>query len=297
MVSGEHIREFCWDAFNNWAGYFTGGCITATITFWHSWRNQTMKRKWLLGVTALFFAMAAYRAWNDQYIKVTAANDASDTWRQEVHDSRKTIDLLLVAAVSRTNGSEPKKISWLLPEVDENGPYTIYLGGHYQKHSEFGTPMIYPGSRSVADVFEMGHKQGVPVIMKGGQNESWPVIVARSIGGRACIDVHIATPKAPIEILSGESTALPEGWDWNSDGTAMEVVDDQLRVIFQEEFIPTNQVIVRGDIQHEDVMIEAGFVGWPSEKPHIMLGEMELRRMFLYPSERHKTERNPNYLH
>jgi streptomycin 6-kinase len=75
----------------------------------------------------------------------------------------------------------------------------------------------------------------------------------------------------------------------------MEIVDDQTRVVFQEEFIPTNQVILRGDIQYENTMIDAGDYGWPTTKPHIMVGDTGLRPLFLYPSERHPAKRNPNY--
>jgi hypothetical protein len=192
-------------------------------------------------------------------------------------------------------GNEPKRISWLLPEIDEDHPYIVFFGGHYQKKSEFGSPMIYGGSRAVVDSFQMGRKQGASVIISNGQYTVWPAMVARSIGGRACIDVHVSGSRAPIEIENGESTPLPEYWDWNSDTTAMEIVDDQTRVVFQEEFIPTNQVILRGDIQYENTMIDAGDYGWPTTKPHIMVGDTGLRPLFLYPSERHPAKRNPNY--
>lgn len=197
---------------------------------------------------------------------------------------------------SSGGGKEEQKIvQWLLPEIDLFHPYIVFCGGHFQRNGEFGYPMIYGGSRAVVDTVQMGCKDGAQVMVSNGQYTTWPAMVARTIGGKACIDVHISGSKAPIEIENGESTQLPEHWDWNSDATAMEIVDDQYRVVFQEEFIPTNQVIVRGDIQYQNTMIEAGTIGWPTTKPHIMVGDTGLTPLFLYPSERHPSKRNPNY--
>jgi hypothetical protein len=76
----------------------------------------------------------------------------------------------------------------------------------------------------------------------------------------------------------------------------MEIVDDQQRVILQEEYIQDNLMIMRGDIQYENFTFEAGLSGgWPSTIPHIMIGGADLHHMFLYPFERHPNKRNPNY--
>ena len=89
---------------------------------------------------------------------------------------------------------------------------------------------------------------------------------------------------------------MPEGWAWNSDATAMEIVDDQYRVVFQEEYIPTNQVLMRGYIQYENTVLEGGLWSTPPlQIPHVLFAPGGFRQMFLYPSEKHHSERNPNY--
>jgi hypothetical protein len=254
-----------------------------------------MKRKLLLCLTFVFFVMAVYKGWNDQYNRVENANIESDKCLALVHEDRRTIDALITMALAKTNELDFKKVIWFLPEIDNNYPYVVFVGGRFSKRGEFG-PSIYGGARMTVDSSEMERKQGVVVTIKGGQNEAWPALVVRSIRNRACIDVHVSGPKVPIDIESGESTPLPKGWDWNADMMAMEIVDDQRRVIFQEEFIPTNQVIMRGNIEYENTMIEAGLSGWPSPRPHAFLGNADLLRIFLYPSDKYKGQRNPNYV-
>jgi hypothetical protein len=191
---------------------------------------------------------------------------------------------------------EPKRVNWLLPQIDMNHPYIVQFGGHYSKNGESGTPMIYSGSRSQIDSVQMGHKHGVEITVSNGQFEKWPAMMASVIGSHACIDVHIPTKRSPVDFKGGESGPLPDGWDWNSDATAMEIVDDQYRVIFQEEFIPVNQVIIWGYIQFENTTLVAYRDGWPSEVPHLLIGASDLRPMFLYPSNgENQGKRNPHY--
>jgi hypothetical protein len=76
-----HIGQFSWEVFNNWAGYFTGGGIMAVITFWHSWREQQIRRKLLIGLTIFFFALGSYKAWEEQYEKAEIAGINSDNSR------------------------------------------------------------------------------------------------------------------------------------------------------------------------------------------------------------------------
>jgi hypothetical protein len=92
-----HFWQFSWEIFNNWAGYFTGGCIMAVITFWHSWNDKTMRRKFLLGLTVLFFTMGAYKAWNDQYQKAFTADKSSDEFRKIAKTKEGLLDNLTIA--------------------------------------------------------------------------------------------------------------------------------------------------------------------------------------------------------
>src|ERR1022692_471911 len=99
MENQHHFWQFAWDVFNNWAGYFTGGLVMAVITFWHSWREKTMRRNYLIVITVLFFAMGAYKAWEEQYEKAVSAESASSSYLAQTHEclaslkeNRHTID-------------------------------------------------------------------------------------------------------------------------------------------------------------------------------------------------------------
>src|SRR5580704_2947860 len=111
---------FC-DIFDNWAGFATGGTITAIVWLWLGWRQTTMTRKLLGYLSICFLLMAIYKAWNEQYEAAALANKISDQNMQEIRDSRKMLDWLL-ANRSETNNAGHKRISWLLPEIYQNHP-------------------------------------------------------------------------------------------------------------------------------------------------------------------------------
>src|SRR4051812_20240811 len=67
-----HFFVFLWAIINNWAGYATGGLVMATLFL-----RQTLSKKWepskklLKRLSVLFFALAVFDAWNDQYTCAT----------------------------------------------------------------------------------------------------------------------------------------------------------------------------------------------------------------------------------
>lgn len=61
-----------------------------------------MKRNVLLGITLLFFAMGAYKAWEEQYEKAESANQSSDQNLHQTHEYRNTIDKLTIDLVMKS---------------------------------------------------------------------------------------------------------------------------------------------------------------------------------------------------
>lgn len=98
MQGESHCWQYAWDVFNNWAGYFTGGLIMAVITFWYSWRSQTMKRKVLLIITTLFFVMGSYKAWEEQLERADNAERLQDDYLQQTHQYSAKIGIMQVNA-------------------------------------------------------------------------------------------------------------------------------------------------------------------------------------------------------
>ena len=76
-----------------------------------------MKRKFLIGLGICFFAMAVFKAWDEQYEKAFNAQQAQDAYLHQTHDylvtvvtQRNTIDGLIAAnanLLARTNQSGP----------------------------------------------------------------------------------------------------------------------------------------------------------------------------------------------
>jgi hypothetical protein len=103
------LFEFVWAVVNNWAGYFTGGMIVATITLYFMWRDKPMGRTIGLTLSALFLFMAFFKAWKEQ----RSLGAATATQNQQL---REQIDELTKSAISGTIdfavlGAQPKNSS------------------------------------------------------------------------------------------------------------------------------------------------------------------------------------------
>ncbi len=271
-------------------------CLGMWTAFPQTWAKRPVRYMALLVFLCLLIpsAISCYQIYVSD-----AKRGAHSTGKRSVDVAGSTVGIINTGDTTVNNygntsvAGAPKKIKWLLPKIYENHPYIICFAGHYTSDSEFGGPLLYCGSRTEANPYEMMRRQGVQIEIKDIQQAIYPAMVARLIGNRASIDVQVPTLNEPIKIESG---ALPEGWDWNSDSTAMEIVDDQLRVVFQEEYIPTNQVLMRGYIQYESTVLEGDL--WstpPHQMPHALFAPGGFRQIFLYPSEKHPSKRNPNY--
>src|SRR5471030_1329766 len=92
MESHQYIWEFLWAVVNNWAGYATGGIVTAVVWFWLGWREKAMTRKFLKWLSICFFVMACYKAWEDQYEKAAEAGRASDANLHQTKEYQHRID-------------------------------------------------------------------------------------------------------------------------------------------------------------------------------------------------------------
>jgi hypothetical protein len=116
-------------------------------------------------------------------------------------------------------------------------------------------------------------------------------IKVRMIKNRVYFDVDIPTKKKPIQIRAGESDPLPEGWDWNSDSDALEIVDDQNQAVFQEVYRPAkNCAFLNGAIQLGGEVTILNASGSSETEPHgtFSVSEVGLRTMFEYPSSKYR---------
>ena len=59
---------------NWWTCLFTGGVIIAAVTWGHTWKGVQMTRKFLIGLSIVFFVMAGFKAWEGERLKVRSTS-------------------------------------------------------------------------------------------------------------------------------------------------------------------------------------------------------------------------------
>ena len=69
---------------------------------------------------------------------------------------------------------------------------------------------------------------------------------------RLYIDLAIATAAKPIQIKMGKIIDLPEGWRWNANSNALEIVNERVEPVFQETYIYPNQFTIKGALRAGD---------------------------------------------
>jgi hypothetical protein len=147
----------------------------------------------------------------------------------------------------------------------------------------------YQGSLISLDINKMTNSDGFMFPIAG-----YPVtMVSKIIKNCVVIDLNIPTGKRPIQIRDGQSVEeLPDGWDWNSDVKAFEIVDDQDQPVFQEIYQYTNCLWLRGQVEDQGALLNLGpqLDSEPlTEYEH--RNDLQMNAIFKYPASKYKGQR------
>jgi hypothetical protein len=97
------ILRYAWALLNNWAGYTTGGLITAVVATWLAWKERKMTHKILICLSALFFIMAGFKAWEDVREKQRAAETEAERQFRQAEYNQRRIDQIQDAFLIASN--------------------------------------------------------------------------------------------------------------------------------------------------------------------------------------------------
>jgi hypothetical protein len=185
---------------------------------------------------------------------------------------------------TRNTGSS---INWLPPKFDnDNLKFDVMFGGHRERE-----PVLIWGHVATLDIYQVKATNGFPITIG-----SLPAITAHVIEGRMFFDLDVPTTGHLIEIRDGQCATLPEGWDWNCDSDAFEIVDDQRRSIFQEIYKTNNAVWIMGGIEYQGTLLISDFNGQITPRPRVFYNDIfdvGLKNIFKYPSSKYKGQRIP----
>ncbi|HEX3718512.1 MAG TPA: hypothetical protein VH595_11140 [Verrucomicrobiae bacterium] len=171
----------------------------------------------------------------------------------------------------------PPSINWTRQE------FWLVFGG---TSNQEGQPFRF-------DIYQL-RSAGLDIVkLKDRYAKEYPAITARCKHNSVFFDVEIPTGSKHIKLEYGETEILPKGWDWNCDKTALEIVDDQRRVVFREQWKTTNVIWMQGTIVFQGSAISSTDYGYINIVPNAEfdVGEVYLPPIFQYPSMDHKGER------
>jgi hypothetical protein len=111
----DFVREFfifAWAVINNWAGYCTGGVVVALLWFWSTLKQQPIPKKLGLIVAAVFFALAIFSAWREQYHRAQEAEARGPRLVGEIQGtlvgiSEGQVGMIMVATISNLPTGDP----------------------------------------------------------------------------------------------------------------------------------------------------------------------------------------------
>src|ERR1700678_2420444 len=95
---------------------------------------------------------------------------------------------------------------------------------------------------------ELRGNKSTMIKLKDSSTKEYPAITAHFKDDRVYFDAEIPSGYRHVKIEYGESEILPKGWDWASDSKALEIVDDQHRVVFREQIVSTNVIQIQGTV-------------------------------------------------
>jgi hypothetical protein len=181
-----------------------------------------------------------------------------------------------------------KIIQWRPPQMsNEVNGCCIYLGGHFE---DLPSRTFMPGASPQININMDQFRSKKEIVIPIWGSPATTVYLSKN---RVYLDLQIPTKTKPIQISAGESTALPDGWDYNSDSNAMEIVDDQNQAVFQEIYLQPNVVWIKGAIQAAGAIIPLNEYSSSGPISHGLFSasDLGLRNIFRYPSTKYPHER------
>lgn len=107
----------------------------------------------------------------------------------------------------------------------------------------------------------------------------------------ANVKLYSGDNTTPIEIDGRTFVVQPEGWEYNYDALAFEVVDDEKQPVFQFIRRTAFDVVVNGVLSVRGWVVagnESGLIINPSP---LQLAEFSLNPIFKYPSSKYQGQR------
>lgn len=178
-------------------------------------------------------------------------------------------------------------VYWAPPKVDWNrNGFMLLFGGHYNAAMIAGVPIIF-------NLDELRGDKPKVINLKDMYDKEYPAITARFKGDRVYFDTEIPSGSRHIKIECGETDMLPKGWDWASDMNALEIVDNQHRVVFREQYVNTNTIQIQGTIVFQHYALSTQDTGSITVglNAGLDVSDFYLPPIFQYPSIDHKGER------
>ncbi|MGD0905590.1 MAG: hypothetical protein ABR924_22065 [Terracidiphilus sp.] len=178
-------------------------------------------------------------------------------------------------------------VCWAPPKVDWNrNGFMLLFGGHYNAAMIAGVPIIF-------NLDELRGDRSKIIDLKDMYGKEYPAITARFKDDRVYFDAEIPSGFRHIKVECGETEMLPKGWDWASDVNALEIVDNQHRVIFREQVVNTNTIQIQGTIVFQHYTLSTQDTGSITVglNAGFDVSDFYLPPIFQYPSVDHKGER------
>jgi len=177
-------------------------------------------------------------------------------------------------------------VQWQPPDISlEVSQFVFYTGGRFERED---TGPMYVGKPSYLNIQEVKSNGGIANITISSSSGNYSVEM-QLFKNKFYVNADIPTQTKPIRIRAGESGPLPDGWDWNSDATTFEIVDDQDQAVFQimyGKYNNTNSVWIKGAIQIGGQVLILAANNVNTVEPHGFFkpSETELVTIFEYPS-------------
>jgi hypothetical protein len=127
--------------------------------------------------------------------------------------------------------------------------------------------------------------------VSGVSRATWAMPVTWVITNERCYaDVELPTKTKPIEVQLGNTGLLPEGWEWNSDETALEIVDEQNKPVLQVEYFASGVVRVMGTLEYDGTVYAFNEGGQVETSPvtYWRFSQAYLRQLFRYPAKKNR---------
>jgi hypothetical protein len=162
-------------------------------------------------------------------------------------------------------------------------PSPLPVFGH--KSSPFEPPRVQPKAALYLGTIGFGTALQGPIRIRG-------LVPFRCYSGtgRLICDFNTVSKGAPIVIRDNDPTTLPDGWKWNANDNAMEIVNEDETPVIQMIYENPMELHFYGIFAEDDTIVMASSHGLATAQmddprtPEV-ISRFRLNRLFKYPRE------------